>query len=329
MIDSVIIFFSFLFSGLFSGMETGSYSVNRIKLKRKVLERNSKAERLNSIISTPYKFIFMVLIGNNIAIYVLSNQVTNIYLKNGFSTNNLIFGFLPWNAEVVATLTLIFPVFLFAEIVPKNVFRIWADHIMYSLSILIKLFNILFTPLTWPIENFFKIIINDENKNMSALFHKVSPNILKEELSLIKENEVISEFQVMMIENVIDMHKIPITSMMQTLKKEYLISINSKVRDIKEKMKNHKIKDIFVLEDKKIIGIISSNDLLIRKYDDNDSIKKIINEPLRIESHRSLKAAFYRLRNSSLNIAVIFDKNENFIGTISLNDVIKFILKNK
>lgn len=329
MIDSVIIFFSFLFSGLFSGMETGSYSINRIKLKRKVLERNLKAERLNSIISTPYKFIFMVLIGNNIAIYVLSNQVTNIYLKNGFSTNNLIFGFLPWNAEVVATLTLIFPVFLFAEIVPKNVFRIWADHIMYSLSILIKLFNILFTPLTWPIENFFKIIINDENKNMSALFHKVSPNILKEELSLIKENEVISEFQVMMIENVIDMHKIPITSMMQTLKKEYLISINSKVRDIKEKMKNHKIKDIFVLEDKKIIGIISSNDLLIRKYDDNDSIKKIINEPLRIESHRSLKAAFYRLRNSSLNIAVIFDKNENFIGTISLNDVIKFILKNK
>ena len=329
MIDSVIIFFSFLFSGLFSGMETGSYSINRIKLKRKVLERNLKAERLNSIISTPYKFIFMVLIGNNIAIYVLSNQVTNIYLKNGFSTNNLIFGFLPWNAEVVATLTLIFPVFLFAEIVPKNVFRIWADHIMYSLSILIKLFNILFTPLTWPIENFFKIIINDENKNMSALFHKVSPNILKEELSLIKENEVISEFQVMMIENVIDMHKIPITSMMQPLKKEYLIPINSKIRDIKEKMKNHKIKDIFVLEDKKIIGIISSNDLLIRKYDDNDSIKKIINEPLRIESHRSLKAAFYRLRNSSLNIAVIFDKNENFIGTISLNDVIKFILKNK
>ena len=61
----------------------------------------------------------MVLIGNNIAIYLLSNQVTNIYLKNGFSANSLIFGFLPWNAEVIATLTLIFPVFLFAEIIPK------------------------------------------------------------------------------------------------------------------------------------------------------------------------------------------------------------------
>ena len=146
MVDLIIIFLSFLFSGLFSGIETGSYSVNRIKLKRKVLERNSEAERLNSIISSPYKFIFMVLIGNNIAIYLLSNQVTNIYLKNGFSANSLIFGFLPWNAEVIATLTLIFPVFLFAEIIPKNIFRIWADNIMYSLSIFIKTCNILFTP---------------------------------------------------------------------------------------------------------------------------------------------------------------------------------------
>ena len=78
---------------------------------------------------------------------------------------------------------------------------------MYSLSIFINTCNILFTPLTWPIEMFFKLIISDENKNMSALFYKVSPNTLKEELSLIKENEVISKFQVMMIENVINIHK--------------------------------------------------------------------------------------------------------------------------
>ncbi|MEC7908184.1 MAG: CNNM domain-containing protein [Verrucomicrobiota bacterium] len=270
MIDLIIIFLSFLFSGLFSGIETGSYSVNRIKLKRKVLERNSEAERLNSIISSPYKFIFMVLIGNNIAIYLLSNQVTHIYLKNGFSANSLIFGFLPWNAEVIATLTLIFPVFLFAEIIPKNIFRIWADDIMYSLSIFIKTCNILFTPLTWPIEMFFKLIISDENKNMSALLYKVSPNTLKEELSLIKENEVISKFQVMMIENVINMYKIPVTSIMQSSKKASLISANSTVKDAKEIMKKNKYKDIFILENNKIIGIISSNDLLIRKYDDND-----------------------------------------------------------
>ena len=73
MIDLIIIFLSFLFSGLFSGIETGSYSVNRIKLKRKVLERNSEAERLNSIISSN-KFIFMVLIGNNIGYIFYQNQ---------------------------------------------------------------------------------------------------------------------------------------------------------------------------------------------------------------------------------------------------------------
>ena len=83
----------------------------------------------------------------------------------------------------------------------------------------------------------FKLIISDENKNMSALFHKVSPNTLKEELSLIKENEVISKFQVMMIENVINMYKIPITSMMQSSKKASLISASSVIKDAKEIIK--------------------------------------------------------------------------------------------
>ena len=145
MIEIIVIIFSFLFSGLFSGMETGSYSINRIKLKkRKVLERNIQARRLNELISSPYKFIFMVLIGNNIAIYILSNQVTNIYIQKGFNSSQIIFGFIPWNADIIATLTLIFPVFLFAEILPKNIFRTCADSLMYSLSFLIKKYLVCF-----------------------------------------------------------------------------------------------------------------------------------------------------------------------------------------
>ena len=52
--------------------------------------------------------------------------------------------------------------------------------------------------------------------------------------------------------------------MMQSSKKASLISANSTVKDAKI-IKKNKYKDIFVLENNKIIGIISSNDLLIRK----------------------------------------------------------------
>ena len=329
MIGIVVIIFGFLFSGLFSGIETGSYSINRIKLKRKVLERNIQANRLNKLISSPYKFIFMVLIGNNIAIYVLSSQVTNIYIQNGYNSNQIIFGFIPWNADIIATLTLILPVFLFAEILPKNIFRIFADHLMYPLSFLIKVFSIMFIPLTWPLENFFKFIIKDSSENLSAIFYKVSPNTFKKELNLLKKNEVIPKFQTGMIENVIDMHKIPIHSLKTYFNKVYLVDIDSEVSDVKKIMKTNRCREVFVTKDKKIIGFISIHDFFERNFCDSDSIKKIMKDFLKLESHRSLKAAFYRIKNSSMNTAVIFDKNNNCIGSISMDDILRFIFNNK
>ena len=329
MIEIIVIIFSFLFSGLFSGMETGSYSINRIKLKRKVLERNIQARRLNELISSPYKFIFMVLIGNNIAIYILSNQVTNIYIQKGFNSSQIIFGFIPWNADIIATLTLIFPVFLFAEILPKNIFRTCADSLMYSLSFLIKVFSMFFTPLTFPLEKFFKFLIKEKGENLSAIFYKVSSNTFKEELNLLKKNEVITKFQVGMIENVIDMHKIPILALKKHFNKVFLVEGDSQIKDVKEIMKINKCSEVFVTKNKEIIGLVSINDFFERKLSDSDSIKKIMKDFLKLESHRSLKAAFYRIKNSTINTAIIIDKNNNYLGSISLDNILTFLFYRK
>ena len=121
--EGLMIILCFIFSALFSGLETGCYSLNRIRLKRRVLERDKNAIRVQRFIARPYRFMFTVLIGNNIAIYLLSSQTTNIFLRKGFNTNELLFGIIPWNAEILATLILVFPVFIFCEILPKNYFR--------------------------------------------------------------------------------------------------------------------------------------------------------------------------------------------------------------
>ena len=65
----LIIIIGILFSALFSGMETGGYTLNRIKLKRRVIEKNEPACRLHQALKRPYRYIFTVLVGNNIAIY--------------------------------------------------------------------------------------------------------------------------------------------------------------------------------------------------------------------------------------------------------------------
>ena len=74
------ILLGFLFSALFSGIETGSYKINRIRLRRRERDRQPAALALARLLRRPYLFIYTVLIGNNIANYVLSKQVTDLYL---------------------------------------------------------------------------------------------------------------------------------------------------------------------------------------------------------------------------------------------------------
>ncbi|RKX40097.1 MAG: hypothetical protein DRP64_13210, partial [Verrucomicrobia bacterium] len=121
----------FLFSALFSGVETGSYMINRIRLRHREWERRPSAIVLSRLLRNPHIFVFTVLIGNNIALYLLSMEVTGLYLGGGPGAGGVLLGFIPWNAEMAATLTLMFPLFIFAEVGPKNLFRKKADVLMY------------------------------------------------------------------------------------------------------------------------------------------------------------------------------------------------------
>ena len=95
----------FILSAFFSGVETGSYSLNRIRLRHDVREKERSALRLEALLAHPHRFIFTMLIGNNLAIYLVSQQTTQLYLNRGMQSDYLWGGFLPWNASTTAQAT--------------------------------------------------------------------------------------------------------------------------------------------------------------------------------------------------------------------------------
>ena len=85
-------------------------------------------------------------------IYLLSKQVTEMYLSSGFSAD--VSGF--WNAENMATLTLMLPLFFFGELFPKNLFRLHADQLMYRCSEVIRIIQWVFIPFTYSLKGIFQ-----------------------------------------------------------------------------------------------------------------------------------------------------------------------------
>jgi CBS domain containing-hemolysin-like protein len=317
----------FLFSALFSGVETGSYMINRIRLRRRERERRRSARILSRMLRNPHIFIFTVLIGNNIAVFLLSKEVTDLYLAGGLEAGRLLFGFLPLNAEVAATLTLMFPLFLLAEVGPKNLFRKKADTLMYRLAGLMRLLVLLLYPFTWPLKQLFNLLTHGMAKDPGRELHRLSPDALREYFSAGEKEGVISSYQSRMMDNATSMHRISARMLMTPFKKVPRLQEDATVADFKRLVARRNVGYAVLMHKHSVVGMVSMFTIINRKLDDDEPLSPYVEDILRLAENRNLKSAFYRLRRNPHHSAVIIDAHRHPVGFVQLEDIARYIAR--
>lgn len=321
------ILLGFSFSALFSGVETGSYMINRIRLKQRERENKTSARILARLLDKPHIFIFTVLIGNNLAVYVLSTTVTDLYMGSGMDAGRMLLGFIPWNAESAATLTLMFPLFLFAEVGPKNVFRKQADKLMYRFAGLMRLIVLLFYPFTWPLKQLFRLLTHGLVKDGGRELHHLSPDALKEYFSVSEKEGVISSDQSRMVDNVTSMHSIPVRMLMTPFRKAPVLQDDQTVGDFKALITGRDTNDAVLMHKHQAVGMISMYELINRRLDDSEPLKPYAEDLLKLQENRNLKSVFYRLRKDPNHSAVVVDARNHPVGFVRLEDVARYLVK--
>jgi putative hemolysin len=323
--DILVILFGFLFSALFSGVETGSYMINRLRLKQRVRERKVSALVLNKLLENQHIFIFTVLMGNNLAVFLLSIEVTDLYMQQGLDSGRFLLGFIPWNAETAATLTLMFPLFLFAEVGPKNLFRTKADSLMYRVAKLMRLLVWIFYPLTWPLKQIFRLLTHGMDKNPGRDLHRLSPDALKEYFSTGEKEGVISSDQTRMMDNVTSMHSVPVRMLMTPLRKVPVLQDHANVADFKRLIARRETTHAVLMHKHTVVGLVSMYSIIHRKLGDDELLRPYAEDVLKVQENRSLKSAFYRLRRNPRHSAVVVDVRNHPVGFVRLEDVARYI----
>lgn len=321
----LIIGVSFLFSALFSGVETGSYMINRIRLRFRELERRSSAVVLAHLLRNSHIFIFTVLIGNNIAVYLLSREVTHLYLGGGVEEGRVFLGMIPWNAEIAATLSLMFPLFFFAEVGPKNLFHKKADILMYRLAGIMNVLVLLFYPFTWPLRQLFRLLTHGLDEEPGREMHRLSSDGLKEYFSEGAKDGLISSYQNRMMDNVTSMHSVPVRGLMTPLKKIPSLPDQATVSDLKRLLARHDSVFAVLMRNHAVVGIVSIFSVINRRLGDDELLEPYAEDVLRIQENRNLKSAFYRLRRNPHHSAVILDARKHPVGFIRLEDIARYI----
>jgi len=143
MIDVAAILAAVLFiglSGFYSGSETGMYCLNRLRLKVDAEQGDRRALRLSHIMQDEQSALYTLLIGTNLSNYLTTVAVAFLLARH--------YDIAAGRSELVTTLIVTPIVFVFGEVVPKNVFQRGADHLMRKGS---ALFSVTCRICAWPV----------------------------------------------------------------------------------------------------------------------------------------------------------------------------------
>lgn len=143
-------------SAFFSGSETGFYRVTRIRLVLDALEGDRIAKGLWWMANRPALFVATSLVGNNIANYTNSLAVVlAIHSAGG-----------PQFLEFVAPLLLSPLLFVYGELLPKNLFYQAPYRLLHRGGPLFLLCGVLFAPISailWGFSKLLELVIGESH----------------------------------------------------------------------------------------------------------------------------------------------------------------------
>jgi putative hemolysin len=114
------VIFCVILGGLFSGSETGLYQLSRLRLRLGVEKKQLPFVILSRCLRDSSGLLLSLLIGNNLVNYLATSLVTGSFLtKFGVQYEH--------KAELLATLLMVPILFVFSELIPKNIFLYRAD----------------------------------------------------------------------------------------------------------------------------------------------------------------------------------------------------------
>ncbi len=211
-----------LLAALFAGSETGTYQLSRLRLRIGVENKRLPFIILAKIISDGPGLLVSILIGTNLAFYIITSIVTYTLLDKFKAAHT---------AELLATLVTVPVLFVFCELLPKNIFFYRADTLMPAVAPVLFVFKKLFTwcgivPLLKTVSRLVARLAGSQAPAQAAAT-AVQSSYIKAILQETREEGFLSPVQTDIINRLAGISGISIKSVMTPLKKAQAVPVNS------------------------------------------------------------------------------------------------------
>jgi len=322
----ILFFFAAALSGIFSGAETGIYQLSRLRLRMGVEEKRFRYVLLNRIMRDSHALLISILIGTNLAHYLATSSITMLFLGKGVSEHG---------AEMLATLVATPILFVFCELIPKNIFLYRPDTLTGAVAPVLYVFHKALT-LCGAIGLL---------KGISALFAKAAaagrlrePGIVQAQSSYIKaileethEEGVLSPVQARIAGRLDAISRTNIRAVMTPMSRVEMVEVNSGRAELMGKLKRCAYTRLPVYErsEENIIGFINIYEVLSNEEAFSD-LRRFVQPIRRLEASTVIVEAIARMQSGGDKIMLVTRSGalhgRRPIGIVTMKDLVEELL---
>ena len=246
-------FFVFL-AGLFGGSETGMYQLSRVRLRLGIEKRRMTFVLLGRVMHDSSGLLLTLLIGTNLAQYLGTSIMTGLLLASVEGEHT---------AEILTTVLTAPILFVFSEMIPKNVFFYRADFLMPRLAPVLYGCHKVFVwcgavPVLRLISALFGRLVGLTGSSR-AVITSAQRHHVKVILQETREEGILSSVQAEIIDRIATVPTIQIKSVMIALNKVRTVDVNSDGSALLEKLRECAFTRLPVFEGQatNIIGFVN------------------------------------------------------------------------
>jgi len=311
-------------SAFFSGSETGFYRVSRFRLVLSSLDGDRIARNLLWLINNPSLFVATTLIGNNVANYLTSLAI--VLLTRHVSSSSLL--------EMVAPVLMSPLLFVYGELLPKNLFFQAPNRLLKLAGPLFMVFGALFAPAVAVLWALSRVL----EKALGQSPDQVRLTLARKELGqLFEEGQevgILQPSQRLLSQNFAAVASTPVSQVCTPIARANVLPESATIADAKKLALRKQLPDLPIVEKRssKVIGYVRTIDVLLRDVDDRAATKESIGEILpltKIQGTELVAEALMRMQADRQTLAIVTNRAGKPIGLLSIDQLTNPLLQGK
>jgi putative hemolysin len=308
--ELLLFLFLLFLSGFFSSAEVVFFGTNRFLLKKYSQRRFYSL--VSRLLSKPREILVSILIGNEIVNVLISAYGTKLFVSQ-----------LGEKGATLSALTVSMLIFLFGEVIPKNVAFPFATVLSFIYALPFYIIHTLLTPVRFLFKKSVDALMpfDKEDKKPEEVFWEV--------FDLGYGRGLFGEEEKRMVEKALSIKETTVKEVMTPRPDLFILEEGSKVGEVYPEIlrRKHSRIPLYSKDPDNITGVLFVKDIVPFSENAQRSLKEFKRDVLIVPEVMLLRNLLMEMRRSNSQIAVVVDEHGQLTGLITLGNILRFLFE--